>query len=74
VIAIALVLFYYDQRVRKEAFDIEWLMQSAGMALAPLVPPEQAPSMPVAAPAEAAAAASDPDATPSDPAVSQEPA
>ena len=32
---IALVLFYYDQRVRKEGFDIEWMMQQAG-----LVPPQ----------------------------------
>jgi hypothetical protein len=28
---IALVLFYYDQRIRKEGFDIEWMMQRAGM-------------------------------------------
>jgi hypothetical protein len=32
VSAIALVLFYYDQRVRKEGFDIEWMMQQAGLA------------------------------------------
>ncbi len=25
------MLFYYDQRVRKEGFDIEWMMQSAGL-------------------------------------------
>ncbi len=39
VYGIALVLFYYDQRIRKEGFDIEWLMQRAGLvapALAPL--------------------------------------
>ena len=29
---IALVLFYYDQRVRKEGYDIEWMMQQAGLA------------------------------------------
>jgi hypothetical protein len=29
---IALLLFYYDQRVRKEGFDIEWMMQQAGLA------------------------------------------
>jgi hypothetical protein len=29
--AIALVLFYYDQRIRKEGFDIEWMMQQAGL-------------------------------------------
>jgi hypothetical protein len=26
-----LTLFYYDQRVRKEGFDLEWMMRSAGM-------------------------------------------
>ncbi len=26
-----LTLFYYDQRVRKEGFDIEWMMRSAGL-------------------------------------------
>jgi hypothetical protein len=26
-----LTLFYYDQRVRKEGYDIEWMMQAAGM-------------------------------------------
>lgn len=25
------MLFYYDQRVRKEGFDIEWMMQAAGL-------------------------------------------
>jgi hypothetical protein len=29
--AIALVLFYYDQRIRKEGFDIEWMMEQAGL-------------------------------------------
>ena len=28
---IGLVLFYYDQRIRKEGFDIEWMMEQAGM-------------------------------------------
>jgi hypothetical protein len=32
ITAIALVLFYYDQRIRKEGFDIEWMMQQAGLA------------------------------------------
>jgi len=31
VVWIALVLFYYDQRVRKEGFDIEWMMEQAGL-------------------------------------------
>jgi hypothetical protein len=26
------VLFYYDQRIRKEGFDIEWMMEQAGLA------------------------------------------
>jgi uncharacterized membrane protein len=26
------MLFYYDQRVRKEGYDIEWMMQSAGLS------------------------------------------
>jgi hypothetical protein len=36
VYGIALVIFYYDQRIRKEGFDIEWMMQQAG-----LTPPVQ---------------------------------
>jgi len=39
----ALVLFYYDQRIRKEGFDIELLMQHAGLG-APLAPPEPGPT------------------------------
>jgi hypothetical protein len=35
IYAIGLSLFYYDQRIRKEGFDIEWMMQAAGMAPAP---------------------------------------
>jgi hypothetical protein len=35
---IALTLFYFDQRIRKEGYDIEWMMQQAG-----LTPPETAP-------------------------------
>jgi len=38
VYGIALTLFYYDQRIRQEGFDIEWLMQRAGMVAQP--PPE----------------------------------
>lgn len=29
---IAVTVFYFDQRIRKEGFDIEWMMQQAGMA------------------------------------------
>ena len=28
---IGLTLFYYDQRIRKEGFDIEWMMRAAGL-------------------------------------------
>jgi hypothetical protein len=42
VYLIALTLFYYDQRIRKEGFDIELLMQQAGLS-APL-PPESGQS------------------------------
>jgi hypothetical protein len=31
--ATGITLFYYDQRVRKEGFDIEWMMQSAGLTV-----------------------------------------
>jgi hypothetical protein len=31
VYGIALTLFYFDQRMRKEGFDIEWMMALAGM-------------------------------------------
>jgi len=51
IYGIALTLFYYDQRIRQEGFDIEWMMLRAGMVLAapiqiaPLQPLEiQAPS------------------------------
>jgi hypothetical protein len=29
IYSIGLTLFYYDQRIRKEGFDIEWMMQAA---------------------------------------------
>jgi hypothetical protein len=37
------VLFYYDQRIRLEGFDIEWMMQQAGMVPEPLVTAVQVP-------------------------------
>ncbi len=45
----ALVLFYYDQRIRTEGYDIEWMMQQAGLAGSaqqpvPAIAPESAPS------------------------------
>jgi uncharacterized membrane protein len=43
--ATGLTLFYYDQRVRKEGYDIEWMMQAAGLtAPAPAAEPESAPA------------------------------
>jgi hypothetical protein len=55
IYATGLTLFYYDQRVRKEGYDIEWMMRSAGMtnpipapeseaAPAPETPPELPPA------------------------------
>jgi len=35
---IAITLFYFDQRIRKEGFDIEWMMQQAGMVGPPPTP------------------------------------
>jgi len=49
--ATGLTLFYFDQRVRNEGYDIEWMMQAAGMATGT---PEGA------APAEAAPGKSEP--------------
>ena len=39
IYATGLTLFYYDQRVRKEGYDIEWMMQAAGLT-PPAVPDE----------------------------------
>ncbi len=44
ILATGLTLFYYDQRVRKEGFDVEWMMQTAGMAVqAPVLATEPPP-------------------------------
>jgi UPF0716 family protein affecting phage T7 exclusion len=32
IYAAGITLFYFDQRVRKEGFDIEWMMRAAGLA------------------------------------------
>jgi hypothetical protein len=50
--------FYYDQRMRKEGFDIEWMMQSAGMteANAPAVAGESAAPEDASVPVEEAGA------------------
>jgi membrane-anchored glycerophosphoryl diester phosphodiesterase (GDPDase) len=42
VYGIALVLFYYDQRIRQEAFDIEWMMLQAGLVAPIAVQPTPA--------------------------------
>jgi hypothetical protein len=39
---IALTLIYYDQRIRQEGFDIEMMMDAAGMNAAPEAAPEEA--------------------------------
>ena len=53
VYGIALTLFYFNQRIRKEGFDIEWMMLQAGMMPAPeiavpLSPAEATASLPEA--------------------------
>ena len=55
VYGIALTLFYFDQRIRNEGFDIEWMMRQAGMSPEPTPAAETAPSphpLPPAAPSE----------------------
>lgn len=48
IYATGFTLFYYDQRVRKEGYDIEHMMQSAGMVqpehLSPTFPPSESPA------------------------------
>ncbi len=46
VYGIALMLFYYDQRIRLEGYDIEWMMQRAGLVVPPPPQPEAAPRLP----------------------------
>jgi hypothetical protein len=43
VYGIALILFYYDQRIRQEAFDIEWMMLKAGLVVPPPPQPQFQP-------------------------------
>lgn len=38
IYATGITLFYYDQRVRKEGYDIEWMMQAAGMTAPATLP------------------------------------
>ena len=58
VYGIALMLFYYDQRIRQEGFDIEWMMQRAGLEVPFQQPPQPAPWLPPVAPTLQAAAPS----------------
>lgn len=51
IYGIALTVFYFDQRIRKEGFDIEWMMQQAGM-LAPPPATEAKPEVAPMAPAQ----------------------
>ncbi|HUX28976.1 MAG TPA: hypothetical protein VMV39_09320 [Terracidiphilus sp.] len=46
IYATGLTLFYYDQRVRKEGYDIEWMMQAAGLNPPAPEPPEVEASEP----------------------------
>ena len=71
--ATGITLFYYDQRVRKEGFDIEWMMQSAGLtapdATAPAAPaPPDISHQDVSSPALSHPDLSHPDLPPQDPA------
>jgi hypothetical protein len=46
VYGVAFILFYYDQRIRQEGFDIEWMMQQAGLVAPAPLQPEAAPWLP----------------------------
>jgi hypothetical protein len=43
VYTIAFVLFYFDQRIRNEGFDIEWMMMRAGLVVPAPPQPEPQP-------------------------------
>jgi len=55
IYGIALTIFYFDQRIRKEGFDIEWLMHQAGMGAAPQSVPASAAELPELPPQPAVA-------------------
>lgn len=52
VYAIALVLFYFDQRIRQEGFDVEWMMMRAGLVVPAPPPLELQPWIPARADAD----------------------
>jgi hypothetical protein len=54
IFPIALTLFYYDQRMRREGYDIERMMDAAGL-VAPIASPEAAGPVAAVAPEEAQA-------------------
>ena len=47
IYATGITLLYYDQRVRKEGFDIEWMMLAAGLTVPAPVPFIEAESAPL---------------------------
>ena len=47
--ATGLTLFYYDQRIRKEGYDIEWMMQAAGLTPSEAVNEPPAAAEPISA-------------------------
>ncbi|MGH9590539.1 MAG: hypothetical protein ACRD25_09090, partial [Terracidiphilus sp.] len=57
VYAIAMVLFYFDQRIRQEGFDVEWMMMRAGLVVPEPPKPELQPWMAARADAGTSAAA-----------------
>jgi hypothetical protein len=50
--ATGLTLFYYDQRIRKEGFDIEWMMRAAGLTVPAPVAPALQPEFQAPAPSD----------------------
>lgn len=78
--AIAQLHFYYDQRIRKEGFDIEWMMRQAGMLVrqdtpeaVPWMPPVPRRQNPSPAPPETAGAMAETSASLSPPIDAVEP-
>jgi hypothetical protein len=64
--ATGLTLFYYDQRIRKEGFDIEWMMQAAGMTV-PALAAEPGAAAPSAEPGAASFTVPEPPSAPEEP-------
>jgi hypothetical protein len=75
IYATGITLLYYDQRVRKEGFDIEWMMQAAGLTVpapvqqdtltAPQLESQYEPALPAPPPAlEEPPPAADPEPAP----------